>query len=273
MGRKLFPSRKGEPKDKSEQPKAGDDKVTNNFDTDSEPSLDITCNVVLVLPREYDQVMKVEEPEDTTEVEMARHKPICYYVMSNGYVKEQNAFFKRPDEAMKNHLKLIFIRGKVENVGINKILVNGRAIVNLMPHFMLKKVGKDKTDTKPHNMVMSNYEGKVGTTMGVIQVDLTICTITRLTMFMVIVSKANYNLLLDREWIHGVGVVPYLLHQRILIWRSDGIVENIEAGQRYYMDEVNFVDMRHFDKHLENIAPCASVGFDFTPTDEAFCSR
>lgn len=51
--------------------------LTNNFDTDSETSLDITCNVVSVLLREYDQVMEVEEPENTTEAEMARHRPVC----------------------------------------------------------------------------------------------------------------------------------------------------------------------------------------------------
>lgn len=246
--------------------------LTDNFDTDSEPSFDITCNVVSVLPREYDQVIKVEEPEDTTEAEMARRKPVCYYVMNNGCVEEQNAFFERPDEAMKNHLKPLFIRGKVENVGINKILVDGGVKVNLMPHFMLKKIGKDNTNTKPHNMVLSNYEGKVGTTMGVIQVDLTFGTITRPIMFMVITLKANYNLLLGREWIYGVGVVPSFFHQRISIWKNDRIVVNIEVDQSYYMDEVNLVDKRHFDKHLANIAPRAPAGFDFIPTDEAFYS-
>lgn len=117
---------------------------------------------------------------------------------------------------MKNHLKPLFIRGKVENIGINKVLVDGGAVVNLMPYFMLKRIGKYDTDTKPHDMVLSNYKGKVGTTMGVIQVDLIVGTIIRPIMLMVIASKANYNLLLGREWIHGVGAVLSSLRQRIL---------------------------------------------------------
>ena len=68
-----------------------------------------------------------------------------------------------------------------------------------MPHFMLRKIGKFDTDTKPHNMVLLNYEGKIGTPLGVIQVDLTVGTITRPTMFMVVETKANYNLLLGCE--------------------------------------------------------------------------
>lgn len=71
--------------------------------------------------------------------------------------------------------------------------------MNLMPHYLLKRFSKDDTNTRPHNMVLSNCDGKVGTTKGVIQVDLIVGIITRSTMFMVITSKANYNLMLGRE--------------------------------------------------------------------------
>lgn len=111
----------------------------DNFGTESEPSLDITCNVVSVLPREYDQVTKVKEPEDSTTIEMVRHMPVCYYIMNNGCVEEQNSFFERPDEVMKSQLKPLFIKGKVENMAINKILVDGGTTVNLMSRFMLKR--------------------------------------------------------------------------------------------------------------------------------------
>lgn len=82
---------------------------------------------------------------------------------------------------------------------MNKILVDSGAAVNLMPHFLLEKIGKYDTDLMPHNMVLSNYEGKSGQTMGVIQVDVTIGSITRPTIFMVIASRASYNFLLGRE--------------------------------------------------------------------------
>lgn len=68
-----------------------------------------------------------------------------------------------------------------------------------MPHTILKKIGKFDMDIKPHNMVLLSYEGKVGTTLGVIQEYMTIGTITRSTMFMVVKSKANYNFLLGGE--------------------------------------------------------------------------
>lgn len=244
--------------------------VTNDFDFGSEPSLDIRVNVVLMLPREFDQIIEVEDIDNIIEIEMAAHKPVCYYVMNNGCMEEHNAFFERPGEVMKSYLKPLFITGKVEDVLINKILVDCGTTVNLMPHRLLRKIGKYDIDSKPHNMVLSNYEGKVGTTLGVIQVELTVGTVTRSTMFMEI--KANYNLLLRREWIHGVGVLPSSMHQRITIWRPYGIVENVEADHGYFKTPINHVDICQFDQHLANIAPCDPASFAFIPRDNAYCS-
>ena len=130
---------------------------------------------------------------------------------------------------MKNHLKPLFIQAKVDKIGINKVLVDGGVIVNLMPQSLLKRIDKIDKDLKPHNVILSNYEGKVGHSLGALQVSLIVGTVVRPTLFMVVPSKANFNLLLGREWIHWICVVPSSMHQRISIWRDDGTVENIEA--------------------------------------------
>lgn len=78
-------------------------------------------------------------------------------------------------------------------------------------------------------MVLSDYEGKSRKALRVNQVDIVVGTIIRPTLFMVISSKENYNLLLGRELIHGVGAVPSTLHQKNSTWRLDGIMENVEA--------------------------------------------
>ncbi|MCI50859.1 hypothetical protein A2U01_0072103, partial [Trifolium medium] len=72
---------------------------------------------------------------------------------------------------MKNHLKPLFIRAKVNNVGVGNVLVDGGAAVNLMPHFMLRKLGKFDTDLHTHNIVLSNYEGKTDHSMRAIQLE------------------------------------------------------------------------------------------------------
>jgi hypothetical protein len=88
-------------------------------------------------------------------------------------------------------------------------------------------------------------------------------------MFMVIPAKGNYNLLLGREWIHGIGAVPSTMHQRISIWREDGVVENVEADQSYFMAEVNHVDKKNFDRNLAHIGPCHPAEEGYAPNKNA----
>ena len=65
-----------------------------------------------------------------------------------------------------------------------------------MPYSLLKKICNYDTDLRPHNMVLSNYEGKTSKALGVIHVDIVVGTILGRTLFMVILTKTNYNLLL-----------------------------------------------------------------------------
>ncbi|XP_050897147.1 uncharacterized protein LOC127103965 [Lathyrus oleraceus] len=171
--------------------------------------------------------------------------------------------FERPSPGMIYHLKPLFIRAKVDGMAVNKVFVDEGAAVNLMPYTLFKKMGKVDEDLQQHNMVLSNYEGKTSNIMGVVQVDLAVGTTTHSTFFMVIHSKANFNLLLGREWIHGIGFVPSTVHQRLIIWRKDDIIENIEADQSYYrVDDRG--SKRLFGQHLMNIAPCDDESGSYT---------
>jgi len=217
-----------------------DDEMASNF-SGSKPSFDVIC-VVSVLPIEYDVPSEVSDMESDFTEEMAIHRPFCYYVMNNGCVEDQHAFFERPIDSMKLHLKPLFIQAKINGVGVNKVLVDGGATINLLPQSFLKKIRLFDSDLKPHNVVLTNYEGTTGNSLGAIEVDLVVGNISRTTTFMVVPSKANFNVLLGREWIHGVGAVPSTLHQRIAIWRKDGLVENDEADQSYFLAEVNNIN-------------------------------
>ncbi|WJX94327.1 hypothetical protein P8452_75756 [Trifolium repens] len=125
-----------------------------------------------------------------------------------------------------------------------------------MPHFMLKKLGLFETDLHTHNVVLANYEGKIGHSLGAIQLEVCVGSTIRKTLFMVIAAKPNYNMLLGREWIHGVGAVPSTMHQKLIVWREDGLVEYVEADQSAYVTDINNVTLQTFDKNLAQIAPC-----------------
>ncbi|KEH29765.1 hypothetical protein MTR_4g051542 [Medicago truncatula] len=79
---------------------------------------------------------------------------------------------------MKVHLQPLFIQAKVDEIGVNKVLVDGGAVVSLMHESLLKKIGKCGTYLKPHNIFMSNYDGKAGFLLGVVQENLTVFMLT-----------------------------------------------------------------------------------------------
>jgi len=192
-----------------------DEKLTLTF-SESEASFDVIC-VASILSIEYDVTSEIIEDEDDFTEEMVVHKPMCYYVMNNGYVEDHHAIFERHDYHMKSHLKPLFIQAKIKYIGVNKVLEDGGAVVNLLPQSLLKRIGISESDLKPHNVFLSNYEGKFGSSFGDVEVDLVVGNLKRATLFLVVALKANYNLLLGREWIHGVGVVPSTMHQRVTL--------------------------------------------------------
>nr|KYP33742.1 hypothetical protein KK1_045381 [Cajanus cajan] len=126
-----------------------------------------------------------------------------------------NSVFDSPTKEMKAHLKPLLLTLMIEGHEVNKVLVDGGAAINILPKTMLKRFGKTTTDLRPHNILISDYAGKSSQPEGMILLDVQIGSVKRTTMFIVTPSKANFNVLLGHEWIHGIGVVPSTVHQRI----------------------------------------------------------
>lgn len=129
------------------------DMKTNNFGSGSKSELDIICNMIFVFPLESDTVKEVIKEKGLDE-ELTTHKPLCYYVMNGGSVNKERAIFERPYMAMQQHLKPLYIRAKVNGVGINKVFIDCGACVNVMPLTLLKKIGRFTVDLACNNMVL-----------------------------------------------------------------------------------------------------------------------
>lgn len=98
----------------------------NNFESGSKEKLDIIHNMIFVLPIKFNHIIEVAEEDDSgLYEELENHKTLCYYVTNNGLIDKNNSIFKRPDYGMQQYSKPFFVWAKVENVGINKVLVDG----------------------------------------------------------------------------------------------------------------------------------------------------
>jgi len=89
------------------------------------------------------------------------------------------AIFEKPSNDERQHLKALFVKGRVDGQPVSKILIDGGVAINIMPYVMYRKLGKGDQDLT--------------------KTELTIGSKTLLTTFFVINGKGAYNLLLGRD--------------------------------------------------------------------------
>jgi hypothetical protein len=135
----------------------------------------------------------------------------------------KEATFTKPKESV-NHLKSLFVRDHIDGIPITKMLVDGGAIVNLMPYSLYRKLEKQDDELVKTNMSLSGARTDSSIkAKGVTSVELTIGTKTVAAAFFVTDVEGNYSLILNRDWIHANQCVPLTLHRMLLQWVGDDL--------------------------------------------------
>jgi hypothetical protein len=116
--------------------------------------------------------------------------------------------FQRPKDS-ENHLKPLYIRGHLDGMPISRMLIDGGAIINLMPYSFFKKMGKSDEELIKTNMTAS--------------MELTMGSKTLATTFFIAKVQGNYSVILGQDWIHANRCIPSTLHQFLIQWVGDDI--------------------------------------------------
>ncbi|KAH7844302.1 hypothetical protein Vadar_026615 [Vaccinium darrowii] len=162
---------------------------------------------------------------------------------------------------MTQHLRPLYIQGHLDGIPINRILVDNGSAANLMPRFMLVKLGKGDQDLLPSSASISDFAGGITTAQGIIIMNLQVGTKILTTPFFVVNSRSSYNLLLGRDWIHVCMAVPSTLHQCLIFWHGDD-VEVVWADKRPFLASSNHADAKLHDNEISPVK--------FTGTDKPF---
>ena len=109
------------------------------------------------------------------------------------------AMFEKPSDDERQHLKALFVKGRVDGQPMTKILIDGGDAINIMSYAVYRKLGKWDQDLTKTDMMLKDFEGNVSPVKGAICVELTIGSKTLPTTFFVISGKGSYNLLLGRD--------------------------------------------------------------------------
>jgi hypothetical protein len=125
----------------------------------------------------------------------------------------ERVVFEKPVKP-EEHMKPLYVKGHLDGVPVNRMMIDGKASVNIMPMSLFKELGHTEGDLKWTNMSLSGFLGEPTEAKGIVSKGLTIGSKTMPTSFFVVDVKGRYNVLLGRDWIHANGCIPSTLIPR-----------------------------------------------------------
>jgi len=69
------------------------------------------------------------------------------------------AIFDKPANNERQHLKALFVKGRVDGQPMTKILIDGGAAINIMPYAVYRKLGKGDQDLTKTDMMLKDLRG------------------------------------------------------------------------------------------------------------------
>jgi hypothetical protein len=171
--------------------------------------------------------------------------------------------FEKPRAKNYKHLKALYLKGYINGQPVNKMLVDTRAAINIMPYSVLCQLGRSTGDLIKTNVTLSDFNGQTSKAQGVLSVDLTVGSKTVPTSFFIVNSKSTYTVLLGRDWIHANYCILSTMHQCLIQWDGDKI-EVVHADDSI---EISHAAMSIWDaKDQEpisgiNLEGCDHVGY------------
>jgi hypothetical protein len=93
--------------------------------------------------------------------------------------------FKKPEESSQ-HLKLLYVLGHIDGKLISRLLIDGDAIVNLMPYSIFKKLEREDDELVKTGLMLNDMGGNPMDARGIISMELTVRSESLATSFFVI---------------------------------------------------------------------------------------
>ena len=67
------------------------------------------------------------------------------------------AIFEKPVDNERQHLKALFVKGRVDGQPMTKMLIDGGAAINIMPYAVYRKLGKGDQDLTKTDMMLKDF--------------------------------------------------------------------------------------------------------------------
>jgi hypothetical protein len=145
---------------------------------------------------------------ETLDVNMVFIIPAKFWVPENEVaeltVDAERAVFEKL-ENINEHMKILFIKGHMDDKPLGQMMVDGRASINIIPLTTFQKIGHSKGELKQTNMSLTGFSREPAEAKGIISKELMVGSKTMPTAFFVVNVRGRYNILLGHDWVHANG--------------------------------------------------------------------
>lgn len=100
--------------------------------------------------------------------------------------------------------------------------------------------------------------GDITTTRGILPLSVGVGRHVTRSAFFVIESRASYNALLGRDWIHAAACLPSSMHQALILWGQTGS-EVVAADPSPFRAEARAVEAFYY---IQGVGPHRFEGID-----------
>ncbi|KAL0387959.1 UNVERIFIED_CONTAM: hypothetical protein Sradi_2677700 [Sesamum radiatum] len=112
----------------------------------------------------------------------------------------------------KPHNPPLLVARYVREQKVNRILIDGRSAVNILPLRILKELEIPIDELSNSRLMIQGFNQGGQRAVGIIRMQLTMEDMVSSALFHVIDAKTSYSMLLGRPWLHENAVVPSTWH-------------------------------------------------------------
>jgi hypothetical protein len=97
----------------------------------------------------------------------------------------KEVMFEKPEE-LSQHMKPLYVRGHIDGRPISRMLVDGGVAVNLMPHSVFKKLGREDDELVKTNLTLNDVGDNSMEARDIVSMELTVGSKSLVTAFFIV---------------------------------------------------------------------------------------
>ena len=188
---------------------------------------------------EKENELAVEETE--VETQKSLQSSVCHCCVTKITFSDDDLLL-----GTKPHNRPLYTAGFVRGQNVSRILIDDGSAVNIIPLKTVKELGIPMDELLESRLMIQGFNQEGQRAIGRIILDLHIDGMQSSPLLHVIDSKATYNILLGRPWIHENSVVPSSLHQCFKYIKNGEVKKVVADSKPFTVAESYFADAKFY---------------------------